>query len=209
MATEFSRTLSLLRKERGISQRTAAGDLGVSQALLSHYENGIREPGLAFVVRVCDYYHVSADYMLGRTLARDGSMLTAEEVLDMAEPGNILQGSVLATLRSKLLTGAVGVLFGLLGKLGDKAAINAAADSLSCQIYLPEEDCAAGIAASGASLAQAEYARAIRERAREKAEFPDLSHEAVNAAYPGRSQGFIQVLSTADGQLSHLNQTER
>ena len=122
----------------------------------------------------------------------------------MAEPGNILQGSVLATLRSKLLTGAVGVLFGLLGKLGDKAAINAAADSLSCQIYLlyrqlhraaggsadyfalPEEDCAAGIAASGASLAQ-----------------------AVNAAYPGRSQGFIQVLSTADGQLSHLNQTER
>lgn len=136
MATEFSRTLSLLRKERGISQRTAAGDLGVSQALLSHYENGIREPGLAFVVRVCDYYHVSADYMLGRTLARDGSMLTAEEVLDMAEPGNILQGSVLATLRSKLLTGAVGVLFGLLGKLGDKAAINAAADSLSCQIYL-------------------------------------------------------------------------
>ena len=137
----------------------------------------------------------------------------------MAEPGNILQGSVLATLRSKLLTGAVSVLFGLLGKLGDKAAINAAADSLSCQIYLlyrqlhraaggsadyfalPEED--------GASLAQAEYARAIRERAREKAELPDLSHEAVNAAYPGRSQGFIQVLSTADGQLSHLNQTER
>ena len=44
MATEFSRTLSLLRKERGVSQRVAAADLGVSQALLSHYENGIREP---------------------------------------------------------------------------------------------------------------------------------------------------------------------
>lgn len=63
MATEFSRTLSLLRKERGVSQRVAAADLGVSQALLSHYENGIREPGLAFVSKVCDYYHVSADYM--------------------------------------------------------------------------------------------------------------------------------------------------
>lgn len=87
MSTEFSRTLSLLRKERGVSQRMAAADLGVSQALLSHYENGIREPGLAFVVKACDYYHVSADYMLGRTLARDGSMLTPEEVLDMAEPG--------------------------------------------------------------------------------------------------------------------------
>ena len=54
-------TLSLLRKERGVSQRMAAADLGVSQALLSHYENGIREPGLAFVSKVCDYYPVSAD----------------------------------------------------------------------------------------------------------------------------------------------------
>jgi transcriptional regulator with XRE-family HTH domain len=41
--------------------------LGVSQALLSHYENGIREPKLDFVIRVCGYYNVSADYILGRT----------------------------------------------------------------------------------------------------------------------------------------------
>jgi transcriptional regulator with XRE-family HTH domain len=39
----------------------------VSQALLSHYENGIREPKLDFVIRVCGYYNVSADYILGRT----------------------------------------------------------------------------------------------------------------------------------------------
>ena len=67
MASEFSRTLSLLRKERGVSQRTAAVDLGISQALLSHYENGAREPGLGFVCRACDYYGVSADYLLCRT----------------------------------------------------------------------------------------------------------------------------------------------
>ena len=87
MASEFSRTLSLLRQERGVSQRTAAGDLGISQALLSHYENGIREPGLAFVVRACDYYHVSADFILGRTLSRDGSMLTTEEILIEGKAG--------------------------------------------------------------------------------------------------------------------------
>ena len=73
MATDFSRTLSLLRQEKGVSQRKAAAELGISQALLSHYENGIREPGLAFVTRACDYYHVSADYLLGRTLSRDGT----------------------------------------------------------------------------------------------------------------------------------------
>lgn len=42
---------------------------------------------------------------------------------------------MLATLQSKLLSGAVGVVFGLLGKLGDKAAINAAAEYLSGAVY--------------------------------------------------------------------------
>ena len=42
MREDFSRTLALLRQERGISQRKAAAELGVSQALLSHYENGVR-----------------------------------------------------------------------------------------------------------------------------------------------------------------------
>ena len=37
---EFNRIIKLLRKERGITQKQAAEDLGVSQALLSHYENG-------------------------------------------------------------------------------------------------------------------------------------------------------------------------
>lgn len=71
MDTAFSENLSKLRKERGLNQRKAAAELKISQALLSHYENGIREPGLDFVVRVCEYYSVSADYMLGRTNIRE------------------------------------------------------------------------------------------------------------------------------------------
>lgn len=67
MECMFSRVMSALRHARGLSQRTAAADLGISQALLSHYENGAREPGLSFVMKACDYYGVSADYMLGRT----------------------------------------------------------------------------------------------------------------------------------------------
>ena len=67
MARNFSDTMSALRRERGLSQRTAAADLHISQALLSHYENGAREPGLDFVCRACDYYGVSADFLLGRS----------------------------------------------------------------------------------------------------------------------------------------------
>ncbi len=79
MASDFSRTLALLRREKRISQRTAAGDLEVSQALLSHYENGLREPGLAFVVRAADYYGVSCDYLLGRSMSRDNGVPAAAE----------------------------------------------------------------------------------------------------------------------------------
>ena len=222
--SEFSRTLSLLRRERGVSQRTAAGDLGISQALLSHYENGVREPGLSFVVKACDYYNVSADFILGRTLSREGSMLTSEEVLNAAEPGNILQGSVMATLQSKLLSGAVGVLFGLLGKLGDKAAINAAAAYLGSAVYqlyrhlyktaganeayfaLDPAACAMGVAGADMKLSENRYAQALRAQAAQKAAFPDLSAEALTAAYPGRCQSLTQVLSTADARLNGLSQ---
>lgn len=69
----FAHNLSELRRRNGLSQRKAAADLKISQALLSHYENGAREPGLAFVCRVCDYYNVTADYLLGRSANPDGA----------------------------------------------------------------------------------------------------------------------------------------
>ena len=118
------------------------------------------------------------------------------------------------------------MLFGLLGKLGDKAAINAAADSLGCQIYLlyrmlhwPQAAAQNTLSAGGGLRLRYCLCWGVSgagglcaghsNLARKKANFPDLSHEAVNNAYPGRSQGFVQVLSTADGQLNRLNQMER
>ena len=67
MERSFGIILSELRHKRDLSQRQLAGDLHISQALLSHYENGTREPGLPFVCRVCEYFGVSSDYMLGRS----------------------------------------------------------------------------------------------------------------------------------------------
>lgn len=63
--SRFSEILSQMRKERGISQKKAATDLGISQALLSHYEKGIRECGLDFVIKCSKYYNVTTDYLLG------------------------------------------------------------------------------------------------------------------------------------------------
>lgn len=72
MNADFPRIMTLMRKERKISQKQAAADLGISQALLSHYEKGIRECGLEFLVRAADYYNVSCDYLLGRSPSPDG-----------------------------------------------------------------------------------------------------------------------------------------
>ena len=70
MSVQFSAKLSLLRREKGITQKQAAEDLGISQALLSHYEKGIRECHLDFVRKAAEYYEVTADYLLGMTDAR-------------------------------------------------------------------------------------------------------------------------------------------
>ena len=84
MQVRFAQTLSQLRHEKGVSQRQAAQALEVSQALLSHYENGIREPGLAFVIKACDYYNVSADFLLGRVEREGGRAQGAPEGVDPA-----------------------------------------------------------------------------------------------------------------------------
>ena len=138
MNADFARTLALLRQEKGISQRLAAQELGISQALLSHYENGIREPGLNFVVKACDFYNVSADYLLGRSMSREGTtILDAECLYDISgEKDNVLQSSVLALLGKKLVVNSIGVLFDLLGKLGNKRAIKAATNHLSICTYI-------------------------------------------------------------------------
>ena len=78
MSRGFSETMSALRKAKKISQRTAAEQLHISQALLSHYENGVREPGLDFLCRACDYYDVSADFLLGRSELMNGHRAEAE-----------------------------------------------------------------------------------------------------------------------------------
>ncbi len=67
MLCEFPKILSELRRTKGISQKKAADELGISPALLSHYENGIRECGLDFLLRLSEYYSVSCDYLLGKS----------------------------------------------------------------------------------------------------------------------------------------------
>ena len=124
MVSDFSRIITLLRKEKGVTQKQAAEDLGVSQALLSHYEKGIRECGLEFVVRVADYYGVSCDYLLGRSADRSGLTLSVEDIPspEGAKDG-VFRGSVLPTFNKKLISNSLNILYDKLNACPDKGLV--------------------------------------------------------------------------------------
>ena len=224
MNEEFSRTLSLLRQEKGVSQRTAAGALGISQALLSHYENGIREPGLPFVVRACDYYGVSADFLLGRTLSRDGTTIAPEVLYDLSdEKDNSVRGGVLALLSKKLLVNSIGVLFDLLAKTGSRGAIRAAANYLSTAVYqvyrrlyqsnpdnnpdffsVSPRHFQAGLPEADMKCSEAELSDALAAHVKEKGPMPDMSNDALARDYPVLYQSLLQVVHASGERINGL-----
>ena len=137
MNADFPRILTLLRKERGISQKEAAKELGISQALLSHYEKGIRECGLDFVVRSADFYHVSCDYLLGRSPERSGATLQMEDLpeAENGEKNNRMRGSILPILNKKLIFNSLNILFDLLQKLNCTEMTKGVSDFLMLSVY--------------------------------------------------------------------------
>ncbi|PWM56859.1 MAG: transcriptional regulator [Subdoligranulum variabile] len=137
MANEFSRILTLLRKERGITQKQAAQELGISQAQLSHYEKGIRECSLAFVVQVADYYDVSCDYLLGRSAERSGQTIRVEDLpgAGSSTSGSVYRGSVLPTMYKKLIGNSLDILYDKLQESGDKQLVTAVSRYLMLAVY--------------------------------------------------------------------------
>lgn len=66
MAT-FPERLKTLRAERRLYQRELAEMLGISVRGYQCYETGEHEPGVKKLIALADYYHVSIDYLVGRT----------------------------------------------------------------------------------------------------------------------------------------------
>jgi transcriptional regulator with XRE-family HTH domain len=56
-----------LREDSDIPQRVIAEYLGIRQNTYSQYENGQRQIPLEMLVKLSEYFNVSADYILGIT----------------------------------------------------------------------------------------------------------------------------------------------
>ena len=127
----FPRIITLLRKERGLSQKKAAEELQVSQALLSHYEKGIRECGLEFVVKIANFYNVSCDYLLGRSPNRSGATITIDDLPEDTESKGKHKTGIIATLNKKLIMNSIHVIYGILQEYNNHALTEEVSSFLS------------------------------------------------------------------------------
>ncbi len=137
MSSPISRTLIQLRKENNLSQKEVATDLGVSQALLSHYEKGIRECGLEFLVKVANYYDVSCDFLLGRSPEKNGTVIDGMSLKEISTDNSKNDGGInnAFLIQKKLIVNSLHIIFDVLGKIGSSAISNRIITMISLSLY--------------------------------------------------------------------------
>lgn len=126
MNKSFGNIISYLRKEKGITQKQASEDLGISQALLSHYEKGIRECSLEFVVTLAEYYGVSCDYLLGRS---------AERNYEKENTNQTNNKGLLENLQRKILINNLDFIFEVLTEINQREITKSVTEILMTELY--------------------------------------------------------------------------
>ena len=56
--------LKELREEKGLSQTHVAEAIGIRQQTISQYEKGITQPDIQTIKKLCDFFEVTAGYLL-------------------------------------------------------------------------------------------------------------------------------------------------
>ena len=73
--TKFAVRLRDLREEAGLSMVELAKAIGVSDAAICKWENGLAEPKLGYIIRLAEYFDCSTDYIMGK----DGDFSVAKK----------------------------------------------------------------------------------------------------------------------------------
>ncbi|MDR6552312.1 helix-turn-helix transcriptional regulator [Paenibacillus qinlingensis] len=81
--TKYGDRIAFLRERHALTQEDLANKLGISRASLSHYETSRREPDYTTINKIASFFHVSIDYLLGRTNQSD--RILDEEVRDFVD----------------------------------------------------------------------------------------------------------------------------
>ncbi len=220
MNKDFPRIMTLLRKERKLSQKQVAADLEVTQALLSHYENGKRECGLDFLVRAADYYNVSVDYLLGRTPMSNGANVT--EQLPETTATEKYEGPISGmgtNLQKKVLTNSIEIVYSLLIKAKNSELSKAVGSFLSLAVYrayrmvysagrdndenafgVPAEN-VAGLIDAAMSVEDVRSRSAIKNGSEDER----ITTTRIEQEYPTQASALMNVVKNAEKTLGKFN----
>lgn len=73
-----------LRLSRGMQQKDVAALLNCTPVSVSRYETGERDPDIETILRLCEIFGCTADYLLGRSPLRSPELSPEEEDLLLA-----------------------------------------------------------------------------------------------------------------------------
>ena len=208
MNTDFPRILSLLRKERGLTQKQVAADLGIAQALLSHYEKGKRECGLEFLVKAADYYNVSTDYLLGRSPVPDGN-----------SSGDSKSGDIMLALNKKLITNSIEVIFSILQKIKSSKLSKSVSSMLTLSVYKAfritynanrkNDDNLFGVSPTSAlhliDSAICLEVGAAADAANDADNAPSITTNSIEAEYDKQGTALLSLIKNAEKRLDRIN----
>ena len=75
--TMFCERIRELRENKNLTQTQAAEQIGITQKKLSNIETGKTEPSMKDLKAICEFYNVSADYLLA--ISDDPEIILQEE----------------------------------------------------------------------------------------------------------------------------------
>ncbi len=221
MNKDFPRILTHLRKERKLSQKQVAADLNVTQAVLSHYENGKRRCKLDFLLLVADYYNVSIDYLLGRSPMSTGAIVSEQELPESTASekydGPISGASTF--FQKKLLTNAIEIIFSLLIKTKNTELSKAVYSYLSLAVYrsfrmvhgagknndentfsIPA-DSVSGLTFAAMSVEDIKANKASTNGSEDDV----LTTARLESDYPAQAAALLNIVKTSEQKLDKLN----
>lgn len=76
----FKERLTLLRKEKKLTQTELAAHMGVSKTIINKYEKGHASPSYEMLWKLSSYFDVSVDYLIGKSNSFNGDPVLNEQI---------------------------------------------------------------------------------------------------------------------------------
>lgn len=87
----FGELLTELRQDHNMTQKDLADILFVSVSTISNYEKGVHLPDIIKVSKLADFFHVTTDYLLGRSSTNLPPDIYNQTILGEKTAGDVIK----------------------------------------------------------------------------------------------------------------------